>query len=158
MDVFAHFLWVNALFYKRKKAWLAGLFAVLPDVVSFGPFIFLYFFIDGVRFGKPDYIPEFMQTLYNISHSLVIFTLIFFGIYFLTKKVYWYMFGWFLHILIDIPTHARDFFPTHFLYPLSDVTFDGYSWGNKEFMIVNWVLLALVYLMLLIKVRRNKKF
>ncbi|MBS3167176.1 hypothetical protein J4403_03130 [Candidatus Woesearchaeota archaeon] len=156
MDVLAHFLWINALFYKRKKAWLAGLFGILPDVVAFGPMLILYFFIDGVKFGKPDYIPGFVQALYNLSHSLVIFLGVIFGIYFLTKKFYWYLTGWGLHILMDIPTHARDFFPTHFLYPLSDVTFNGYSWGQKDFMVVNWLLLAVVYLMLLIRVRRKK--
>ena len=157
MDVLAHFLWINALFYKRKKAWLAGLFGVLPDVISFGPFIILYFFMDGVRFGKPDYFPNSLQLIYNLSHSLVIFTIVIFGIYFLTKKIYWYLFGWGLHILMDIPTHARDFFPTKFLYPLSNITFDGYSWGQKDFLIVNWSLLAVVYLILAIHVRRKKK-
>jgi len=37
MDVLAHFFWAFAIFFRRKKErWLAGLFGVMPDLLSFG--------------------------------------------------------------------------------------------------------------------------
>jgi hypothetical protein len=55
--------------------------------------------------------------------------------------------GWALHILIDIPSHAATFYPTPFLFPISNYRFThGISWSNKWFMIINYSLLLLVSL------------
>ena len=36
--------------------------------------------------------------------------------------------AWSLHILVDIPTHARQSWAPQFLWPLSDYAVDGLSW------------------------------
>jgi hypothetical protein len=46
---------------------------------------------------------------------------------------------------MDIPTHTSDFFPTHFLYPLSNVHVNGMSWGSPWFMLLNYSVLLIIY-------------
>jgi hypothetical protein len=55
------------------------------------------------------------------------------------------LFAWPLHILIDIPTHTSAFFPTPFLWPLSDYRISGVSWTTRWFFLTNVVVLALWY-------------
>ena len=67
-----------------------------------------------------------------------------------TKKNPWEILGWPLHILIDIPTHTYQFYPTPFLWPISTYKFDGISWGTPWFMIVNYSSLAIVLITLFV--------
>jgi hypothetical protein len=115
-----------------------------------------------------------INVLYHLSHSLIIFT----GIFLLAwairryrlKSLYgapmsgspqsagrpcWEMTGWLLHILIDIPTHTRRLYPTPFLWPLSDFTIDGISWGRPWFLALNYSSLLIVFLLLWLKSERK---
>jgi len=158
MDILAHFLWTFALFFKRKERWLAGFFGVMPDIVSFGPHLVLSIIVGNSMFGRPDLanIPVSVFMLYNLTHSLVIFALAVLTVYLITKKIHWFMFGWGLHVLIDIPTHTKEFFPTPFLYPFSQPFIDGIRWSNPVFMAVNYSLLAIVYAWLVYNLVKNK--
>ena len=170
MDVLAHTLWTNALFHLkyhklRKMRYLAAFFGVAPDLVGFVPlFFYLVFSRNPLRVHEIDFIDNphwtfrYAEWMYNYSHSLVIFLLVF-GLVLIIGNLYyrrkqgptfrwwffWPMLGWPLHILIDIPTHP-DFYQTPFLFPLSNVTNGhGISWGHPVFMVVNYGLLALAY-------------
>jgi hypothetical protein len=158
MDYFAHGLWSYIFFNKTKKPWLAVIFGLLPDTFSW--FIYMiYRFFNGPEFGKPNLqmIPEWMNFLYGITHSLIIALLFFVIVYFITKKVYYFLLAWPIHILIDIPTHSREFLPTPFLWPLSNWYFPGISWGTKWFMITNWSLI-IISLCAIIYYKRKKQF
>ena len=159
MDIIAHFLWTFAIFFKNKKRLVAGFFGVMPDIVSFGPHLVLSLIVSGFVFGKPDAasIPGSVHFLYSLTHSLIIFIFVMLLSYVIAKKVYWVMFGWGLHILIDIPSHSKDFFPTPFLWPISYYTVSGVSWGNRWFMIINYGLLAIVYSYLLLSLLKTKR-
>jgi hypothetical protein len=148
MDVFAHFLWTYAVFCRYKKALLAGVFGVLPDLAAFVPFIVYRLMHGSFEFGKPELatIPEWVFQLYNVSHSAVIFFAVFGLVWILIGKPQWYLGGWLVHIIIDIPTHTKEFFPTPVFYPLSGVTFDGISWANPIFMVVNYGAIVLTYI------------
>jgi hypothetical protein len=118
------------------------------------------------------FILRLSQTLYHMSHSFVVFLLFFFlgwivrGYGLLQKGKAnllsslstgkgahssappWEMFGWFIHILMDIPTHTGLLYPTLFLWPLSGWYVDGNSWGTRWFMVTNYTLLLVVFLLL----------
>ena len=156
MDIVAHALWTNAAFYKKykidkKNRYLGAFFGVLPDIVSFAPAtIFLLF--TNQRFSPALYNSSlwffrWAEESYNYTHSLVIFVIVMVIIMALRKgKAYWPMFGWLLHILIDIPTH-KDFYETPFLFPLSDYHFSyGMAWAEPAFMFVNYGALAVIYI------------
>ncbi len=166
MDILAHTLWTNVVFYKKLKLerisrLVAVLFGILPDLVSFAP-IFIYRFFSGVEFfeliNRNIWIVKYANESYNYTHSLVIFAFLALLVYFFRKgHWYWPMFGWALHILIDIPTH-QGFFETPFLFPLSDYQFShGISWGHPAFMILNYTALAVFYIFWFLVLRKKPR-
>ena len=118
------------------------------------------------------FILRLSETLYHISHSFVIFLFLFFLAwmvrrYWMQQKRRedpvphvspskqtsvcsppWEMWGWFIHILMDIPTHTGQLYPTLFLWPLSDWYVDGNSWGTGRFVVGNYLSLLIVFLLL----------
>ena len=119
------------------------------------------------------FILRLSETLYHISHSLIAFLALFFLLwgfrwYRLKQKraseetslntlheeptggtaPCWEMTGWFIHVLMDIPTHSGMLYPTLFLWPLSDWYYDGNSWGTLWFMIGNYSCLLIVFMLL----------
>lgn len=171
MDIFSHGLWaaaaakgVNQSRWKRLNLWVAGLWGIFPDLFAFTiPFAWMMWAVvfGGLDMsqlrGHHDPLAEpvsiagswtFMLAgaLYNVSHSLFVFALVFFIIWVSFRRPMWEMGGWFLHILSDIPTHSYQFFPTPAFWPFFDWKFDGFSWGTLWFLIPNYILLILVFI------------
>jgi len=109
--------------------------------------------------GHPDIteFPLYAQNLYNATHSLIVFALIFSLVWLFNRKPLWIMLAWALHILIDIPTHDITLFPTPFLWPLSQFRFDGISWHKPIVMILDVSLLFIFYLYWFIRYRLKQK-
>lgn len=171
MDIFSHGLWSAAIYKganikvkQRLKTRLAVIFGIFPDVFSFAP-LFIWLF-GGLVFGyssfsdfpRPDateparqdtlLIFKITSLLYNFSHSLFAFVIIFGIIFLIFKRPVWEMLAWLLHILIDIPTHSYKFYPTPFLWPVSDFKFDGFSWSEPWFLVLNYFALTIVFIFL----------
>ena len=178
MDIFSHGLWagvaakavnkssVIAGKIKRPlKVWYTVLWGVFPDLLAFAlPFVWMFWNIifgdlkfsdfprpETVEPAVRDTLPVFQiaSWLYNISHSLIVFIIIF-GLAAVLlrsklRRIPWEMSGWLLHILIDIPTHSYKFYPTPFLWPISEWKFDGFSWGVPWFIILNYSAIILAY-------------
>ncbi len=160
MDILSHGLWGGIAFNQKtkKRYWNSFGFGVLPDLISFAPqFIYMILSPEAAHFksGPPDAatILPLTYALYNISHSLVIFSIVFGLVWFVRQKPMIPLLAWGLHILCDIPTHSLEFFPTPFLWPLADVEVNGFSWGQAWFMIANYSLLTLVYGLVLLRRR-----
>jgi len=172
MDIFSHGLWAGAAaqagnvsekaqgFTKRRiSVWWTVVWGVFPDLFAFTiPFMWIMWqTITGqASFGEfrpphepaqPNSFPMFAlaSSLYNISHSVIIFFLLFGVVFFIFKRPVWEMMGALIHILSDIPTHSYSFFPTPFLWPLSDFKVNGISWGTPWFMVLNYSAIVLVY-------------
>ena len=159
MDTMAHGLWSFAVFHKKKYVWLAVLFGVLPDLLSFGIIFIMNIFNGNFTRGRPSLssLPGWLDSAYNMTHSWIIFLAVFIAIYIITKKWFWPMMAWPLHTLIDIPTHTTRFFATPFLWPLSDYKFNGISWGTGWFMLLNYGALMAVFIMIAHNRAKNKK-
>jgi len=152
MDIFSHGLWGGISFGRKNKKdfWLAFFIGMMPDLLSFGILTLAIIFGWSVR---PDWgghpmdatIPSYVHFLYNITHSLVVFILIFLAVYIFKKGPFWPMLAWGLHILMDIPTHTTEFFATPFLWPLSSVRVNGISWGHPIIMVPDIILLCILY-------------
>ena len=158
MDIFAHGLWSYAIFRifkKDKYAMQAALFGILPDLIAFGPFFIYYHFILGNDF-RTHLENSSVFLAYSLTHSLIIFLVTLIVIYIILKKVALPLLAWGLHIIIDIPTHTREFYPTPMLWPLSDYTINGISWANKWFMIINYSLILLVYIFIFYRKKQMK--
>ncbi len=143
MDIIAHLLWSYIFFHDFDNLILFLLAGTLPDFLSWGIYSIHAIFTKNIPRKKEDLdnVPEWTHTLYGITHSVFSFAIVFTLLLVLTKEVPFYLIGWILHILIDIPLHSKDLLPTPFLWPLSSYKFPGVSWGNKWLIIGNWLLL-----------------
>jgi hypothetical protein len=72
------------------------------------------------------------------------------------KKPLLEMGAWVLHICMDIPTHGTAFFPTPFLWPVSDLHVDGVPWSRPYIFFPNVALLAVLYAWYFFKRRRAR--
>lgn len=163
MDIISHGLWGGAAFGRKKKKdfWPAFIIGMMPDAFSFGLFTIMAILglVSGPEWknGIPDpsLIPSYIHYLYNITHSLIIFAAVFLFVWFIRKKPLWILGTWGLHILIDIPSHSSEFFPTPFLWPISDFKVSGIGWGNPEIFLPNVILLAIIYAWFFIRKKRK---
>ncbi|HLK63853.1 MAG TPA: hypothetical protein VKU19_10470 [Bryobacteraceae bacterium] len=160
MDIIAHVLWTTAAATAvRRKVdrpvhlGLAAFWGVFPDLASFTipATLRIWWRLTGAsksllpEANGPHF--EWVWTLYNCVHSGLVFALFFGAAWLFARRPVLEMFGWLLHILIDIFTH-RGLFATHFLWPVSSVHVDGIPWETGWFMAVNYAALALVFLLL----------
>lgn len=145
MDYVSHGAWSYIFFNRIKRPFLAVLFGLLPDTLSWGIYAF-YKLITGGAFGKPiiSEIPRWVFELYNISHSLVVAAVVIFIVFTIMRRIPLYILAWPIAIVMDLLTHTRDFLPTPFLWPISDWTFPGISWGSKSFMTINYSLIIII--------------
>ena len=174
MDIISHGLWAAAAAKTANKTkkiqkplnlWRAGLWGMFPDLFAFTvPFIWLIGGLllkevslsdlpkaDETEPAPTDRLPIFRlaSMLYSVSHSFIIFFPVFILVWLIWRRPAWEMGGWFLHILFDIPTHSYKFYPTPFLWPISNWKFHhGISWATPWFMILNYSALAVVFLLL----------
>lgn len=173
MDILAHSLWTAALAKaanskmektqtKKLSLLWSAFWGIFPDLFAFTiPFlVLLYNFISGTvtramfnprsQAMLPEslsWIRDFTPHLYSVSHSMVIFLIVFLLVWVIRKKPSYEMLGWALHILIDIPTHGHGFYLTPFLWPISNWHFThGIQWSTGWFMILNYSCLSLVYI------------
>lgn len=178
MDIFAHALWVGAIIKalslnlkKKITIWKAVLWGIAPDVFSFGLLtawmILSYLFggtaanfhqFEAMEPAQRDTLPVFqlVSFMYNFTHSIFVFALFFLIFYLVFRKPILAMLGWLFHIVIDIPTHSYQFYPTPFLWPISSWKFNGISWGQKWFMIANYSAIVIAYLCLYFWSKKKK--
>lgn len=132
---------------KPKKKWRffleMFLWGSLPDLIPF-TFPVLVSIFSGIAFwaGENQILLDFSKNTYQYTHSLVIFIFIFLLVRFVLKKWYWPLLGWGVHIIMDMPLHAPEYFPTPFLFPLSSWTLPfGISWATWWIWGSLWVIL-----------------
>jgi hypothetical protein len=178
MDVFSHGLWTAAIAKtanqkkeKTLRTWVVVIFGVFPDVFAFAAaFVFMgYLELVGRKnpftlrstgveppISQEPFILRLTHYFYDFSHSLFIFFIIFGLVAWYYKKPIWEMGGWLLHILIDIPTHSFAFFPTPFLWPISNFKVNGTHWGTLRFEVINYSLIILAYISIWLAGKRKK--
>lgn len=174
MDIFSHGLWSIVIFkfIKSKVSLLkAAFFGVFPDLFAFTP---IFIWLNWARISGNLVLPshgtepfptnglfifDLTSVLYNISHSLLISTSIFLLLVLLKRPII-ELGAWTIHILLDIPTHSYQFYPTPFLWPISTYKFNGFSWATPWFMILNYSLLLFFFIYLFRKriVKTLKRF
>lgn len=177
MDILAHGIWagtaakaINKKSNKPLSIFKTAFWGIFPDLFAFTiTFVWLFWklIFGDISFtdipkpetGEPpaafNQFPIFKLSLnlYNISHSAIVFMAVFGIIFIIFHRPIWELFGWLFHIIIDIPTHSYQFYPTPFLWPFSDWKFNGFSWGTPWFLILNYSAIIIVFWIL-----RKKKF
>jgi hypothetical protein len=162
MDIVAHSLWATAIgktWNRRARTRLRFLWFVFwtmfPDLFAFTPMVVagIWAKLSGVT--QMTYVHSIGGIgLYDLSHSFVVFAAAFAVASVVLRRPVWAMLGWALHIAIDIPTHSR--YTTPFLWPLSRYRFVGIGWWEHWFMVVNYTALAIVFLLMWRRDRRER--
>ena len=148
MDTLSHALWGRGLFgYRGFPKW-ALFWGALPDLVSFGIYILLRIVRYGWQWRAPmESLPDWLYITYDISHSFITaFLAIAIALRF-SKPMAFAMLAWPFHIVLDFPFHTFAFFPTKFLWPISDFVIDGIAWSRPEVWYPNaaGIILLFVY-------------
>jgi len=158
MDIIAHGLWAAAGATATRKSANARIglgwtvfWAMFPDLLAFGPPVAVGLWLlltggslHGARLPRVN----FGVQLYPLGHSLITFLLVFAVASLLARRVVLEFLGWLSHILIDIFTHSFRYYATRFLWPLSDIRFNGLPWWTPWFWCSTYVALAIVYFLL----------
>ena len=154
MDYLAHALWSYITFHRTRKPLYGVLFGILPDTVSWVPYFFFNLLTGGMP-GRPvvSSIPQWVMTLYGISHSVLVFFCVAGIAYLFHRTIPIYVWAWLLHILIDIPTHTSAFLPTPFLWPFANFAFPGISWGTPWFMALNYSVMIIALIVIFLRKR-----
>jgi hypothetical protein len=160
MDTLSHALWGRGLFGYRGYKWLAIFFGAMPDLFSFGILIIVRLFSGNYTSGNYAYegppsletIPNWVFFNYDLSHSFITAFLCIGIVYFFNRALIFPMLAWPFHILLDFPFHSKEYFPTKFLWPLTDFSIDGIPWSNPEVWFPNMAGIIILF------IYRNKKF
>lgn len=88
--------------------------------------------------------------VYNLTHSAAVWGICFAAVWLVARRPVVGLFGWALHIAIDIFTHT-EIFAIKFLWPLSSFHFGTIRWETPWFLAVTYAALAAVFLMLWIQ-------
>jgi membrane-bound metal-dependent hydrolase YbcI (DUF457 family) len=158
---------------KPLNVWHATFWGIFPDLFAFTvPFFVIAFnILSGsmaiTQIPPPGTTPTVIleqripiislaNQLYGISHSLIVFAVVFLLAWLIFRRPIWELGGWLFHVLIDIPTHAAQFFPTPLFWPINSWKFlYGFSWGVPWFMALNYSALVVAYLVLWRKEKSN---
>ena len=150
MDTISHVLWGKGLFGYRKYHWYALIFGALPDMMSFGIYFIFNLIINPLnfKFGKPalESIPNWVFSLYDVSHSLIIALTCIAIMYKINKDFCFPMLAWPFHIILDFFTHSIEYFPTPILWPISNYKFDGMPWSEPIVWFSNIFLIFLLFI------------
>jgi len=177
MDVLAHALWAGmGCAAARRKVDLPPCtvvatvtLAVLPDVAHMLPVAAWVMLGEGAwatlgRYafaapGNEPVLPEsialWSHRLHCVGHSAVIALLVTALAWLGLRRLWIPLLGWWSHILIDVFTHSRDYYPAPVLYPFTMRGFDGLAWNRPWFVALNYAALGAVGLWLLTKGRRS---
>ena len=109
--------------------------------------------------GQPDLydIPQYVHSLYNITHSFVIFAAAFALVWLIMKRPVWEMLAWAFHIFLDLFTHSTDFFPTPYAWPFSYTPVNGIPWSTPIIFFTNAGFLVIIYAVYWYRKKRYEK-
>lgn len=140
-----------------------ALFGVAPDLIQLlpvlvwsasqaNPLASTWDYISAVPGAEPA-VPASVQWLSHhlhcITHSAVIAAVVAIIVWRVRGALWARLIGWWLHIVLDVPTHSNDYYPVPFLYPLTYWAIDGIAWTNPWLLGANYAALAIAWLVLI---------
>ena len=177
VDSLAHTLWAGAGIALARRHWRIAtrtaaatmVLAALPDVVQLLPILGWWAFGDGSLAALrayamalpgqepllPPLVADLSHHLHCITHSALVagaVTLLLWA----TRRSLWIpLFGWWSHIVSDVFTHSKSFYPSPVLYPVTQQGFDGIAWNTPWFAVLNYGALTASVLWLIFGQRRK---
>ena len=149
MDTVSHGLWSYLILFRQSRRRWAFFIGMLPDLITFVPHLLVEHFAGG---------QAIFDALYRLTHSLVIFSVLFAVISLITRSVPWIAGAWGLHIIFDIFTHPKEHYPTPFLYPFESPFLLALDYRVPWFYAANYFTIVCVFITLTLieKVKARK--
>jgi hypothetical protein len=147
MDTIGHALWTYIIYIAHPKKWWAVLIGVAPDIVSFIPHLFFEHFSGG---------QAVFDLVYQYTHSLIIFAIVFAAIWLFTKSTPLILGAWGIHIVFDIFTHPFSYYPTPYLFPFNSPEVLAIDYRSTTFLVINYAILASIFLYLYFIKKKSK--
>ncbi|MBI2515222.1 hypothetical protein HYV91_03545 [Candidatus Wolfebacteria bacterium] len=157
MDIFSHALLGAAVVNNKELLLPAFLFGAGPDLISGIPVwtATIYrlrkekkswreirrFFCDPHNWQSA---PAWTHTFYIYLHSLLFAILLSWFIYYFYPPWLILMRAWFLHIILDIPTH-KDWFAHKPFYPFSNRNFGLFNWFETPLLYLGVLISAVIF-------------
>lgn len=164
MDLLAHALWAWAggeVLRRRGVLTRGGIqagvaWAVAPDLLQMAPvagglltgslgvgeFIAYATADPGQEPILSPVIAALAHHLHCAMHSVVVVAVVTALVAWGRRAWAWPLFGWWLHIAFDVPTHSADYYAVPVLYPFTYRGFDGVAWNTTGFLLANYLALA----------------
>ena len=164
MDIVAHGLWAGLGVALARRRWAISrrdatatvVLAAAPDVVQLLPLVGSAFSVSGIALiaayatALPGLEPSLSPTvalaahhLHCALHSAPIAALVTLVCWLATRSIWIPLLGWWSHILIDVFTHSRDFYPVPVFYPFTKWGFDGWAWNTPVFLVANYAAICM---------------
>jgi hypothetical protein len=179
MDILAHGLWAGAAALAVQRharldrtgvAATVGL-ALLPDLLHLLPILAWVVLGEGPAAtlrayafpvpGQEPALPPMVHTLSHhlhcIPHSLVIAAAVTLLLTLALRRWWWPLMGWWMHIVLDVPTHSADYYAVPVLYPFTMRGIDGIAWNTPWFMAANYAALGGAAAWLILRRRRRAR-
>lgn len=173
MDIFAHAMWAGTGMVAARRRWpvatraliLTVVLAVLPDLFQLLPIMGWWILGDGSLATVRDYavalpgqipwlppIVSFLSHhLHCTAHSAMVAGVVTWLIWIVIGSFWIPLVGWWSHIVIDVFTHSKDFYPSPVLYPITEQGFNGIAWNTPWFMVLNYAAMGAFGLWLLLQ-------
>lgn len=167
MDVFAHALWAGAAVLLARRRWTIPArtatatvaLAVAPDIPHLLPLVAWSALGGGNVASVTDYaiatpgqepvMPPMIEwlshNLHCAAHSAIVAGIVTLLFWLMTKSLWVPLLGWWSHIVIDVFTHSKVYYPSPVLWPITREGFDGVAWTTPWFMVLNYLALAAIY-------------
>ena len=122
-------------------------YGILPDIIGFGPYFFRL--LRDYKYNRKNKITDIIDSekmektdwfLYDISHSLIPWIILLL----VTKNKFFY--ASIISIIMDIFLHSQEYKGWRgpkYLYPISDMVFDGIHWASPMGITITSVILFL---------------
>lgn len=166
MDILSHALWAGAAAESLRRTGrlsrrqVAGAVALgaLPDLVALVPVI-AWAIISSASFdavvayltATPGTEPEMAawarmaEHVHCSAHSVVVLAVATIACRRWLPAVLPAMLGWWMHLLLDIPTHSEEYYAVTLFYPFTRWSFDGIAWTTPWVLAVNYAALLAAY-------------
>lgn len=171
MDILAHGLWAGIGVAAAARRWPISrrtaaatvALAMAPDLAHLVPLIAIALTtrggwatlaaysaaLPGTEPAMPPLVALLTHHLHCILHSAVIAAVITLAVWVFTHSLWLPLLGWWSHIVIDVFTHSKDFYPAPIFYPFTQWGFDGLAWNTPWFLVANHAVIALLIAWLL---------
>jgi LexA-binding, inner membrane-associated putative hydrolase len=171
MDIVAHGLWAGIGVAAAARRWpvtrrtgaATVALAMAPDLAQLLPLIVVALTthggwatlaayaaaLPGTEPALPPLVALLTHHLHCILHSAVIAAVVTLACWVFMRSLWLPLLGWWSHIVIDIFTHSKSFYPAPIFYPFTQWGFDGLAWNTPWFLLLNHAAIALAITCLL---------